>query len=179
MAEEKKARTLTGKVVSDKMDKSIVVKIERRERHPAQEERVGRLLVGPLPHTRIAPRFAKFGHDDGIEQPPPHRGTSRTGMGSPRGGRATSRSGDVDRSAWRLGWRRLGWSASKCSADTTTTASCPRTVTRWGPTARARRTTSLKRAFASSSFHARGRPRGPPRDRRVRCRGDTPDLLAD
>lgn len=34
MAEEKKARKLTGKVVSDKMDKSIVVMIERRERHP-------------------------------------------------------------------------------------------------------------------------------------------------
>lgn len=34
MVEEKKARTLTGKVVSDKMDKSIVVMIERRERHP-------------------------------------------------------------------------------------------------------------------------------------------------
>ncbi len=34
MAEENKARMLTGKVVSDKMDKSIVVMIERRERHP-------------------------------------------------------------------------------------------------------------------------------------------------
>ncbi|MFD2191319.1 30S ribosomal protein S17 [Pistricoccus aurantiacus] len=34
MAEEKKTRTLTGKVVSDKMDKSIVVMIERRVRHP-------------------------------------------------------------------------------------------------------------------------------------------------
>lgn len=34
MAEEKKARMLTGTVVSDKMDKSIVVMIERRERHP-------------------------------------------------------------------------------------------------------------------------------------------------
>jgi small subunit ribosomal protein S17 len=34
MAEEKKTRTFTGKVVSDKMDKSIVVMIERRERHP-------------------------------------------------------------------------------------------------------------------------------------------------
>lgn len=31
---EKKARTLTGKVVSDKMEKSIVVLIERREKHP-------------------------------------------------------------------------------------------------------------------------------------------------
>ncbi|MCM2132151.1 30S ribosomal protein S17 [Larsenimonas rhizosphaerae] len=34
MAEEKKARRLTGKVVSDKMEKSVVVMIERRERHP-------------------------------------------------------------------------------------------------------------------------------------------------
>lgn len=35
MAEaEKLVRTLTGKVVSDKMDKSIVVLIERRVKHP-------------------------------------------------------------------------------------------------------------------------------------------------
>ena len=35
MAEaEKLVRTLTGKVVSDKMDKSIVVVIERRVKHP-------------------------------------------------------------------------------------------------------------------------------------------------
>ncbi len=35
MAEQEKlVRTLTGKVVSDKMDKSIVVKIERRVKHP-------------------------------------------------------------------------------------------------------------------------------------------------
>ncbi|BFM10334.1 30S ribosomal protein S17 [Simiduia litorea] len=31
---KKTARTLTGKVVSNKMDKSIVVLIERREKHP-------------------------------------------------------------------------------------------------------------------------------------------------
>mgnify|MGYP003585075803 FL=1 len=31
---EKTLRTLTGKVVSDKMDKSIVVLIERRVQHP-------------------------------------------------------------------------------------------------------------------------------------------------
>lgn len=30
----KTARTVTGKVVSNKMDKSIVVLIERREKHP-------------------------------------------------------------------------------------------------------------------------------------------------
>lgn len=35
MNEEKKlVRTLTGRVVSDKMNKSIVVKIERRVKHP-------------------------------------------------------------------------------------------------------------------------------------------------
>lgn len=31
---EKKARTLSGRVVSDKMDKSITVLIERRVKHP-------------------------------------------------------------------------------------------------------------------------------------------------
>ncbi len=35
MSEEKKTiRTLTGLVVSDKMDKSAVVKVERKVRHP-------------------------------------------------------------------------------------------------------------------------------------------------
>jgi small subunit ribosomal protein S17 len=31
---EKKARTVTGRVVSDKMDKTITVLVERRVRHP-------------------------------------------------------------------------------------------------------------------------------------------------
>ena len=34
MAEDKKVRTLTGKVVSDKMEKTITVLIERRVKHP-------------------------------------------------------------------------------------------------------------------------------------------------
>lgn len=35
MAEgDKKARTLSGKIVSDKMDKTITVLVERRVRHP-------------------------------------------------------------------------------------------------------------------------------------------------
>jgi small subunit ribosomal protein S17 len=34
MAEEKAVRTATGKVVSDKMDKTITVLVERREKHP-------------------------------------------------------------------------------------------------------------------------------------------------
>ena len=34
MAAEKRTRTVTGRVVSNKMDKSITVLIERRVRHP-------------------------------------------------------------------------------------------------------------------------------------------------
>ena len=34
MSETKNPRTLTGKVVSDKMDKTIVVLIERKVKHP-------------------------------------------------------------------------------------------------------------------------------------------------
>ena len=34
MAEQKVVRTVTGKVVSDKMDKTVTVLIERREKHP-------------------------------------------------------------------------------------------------------------------------------------------------
>lgn len=34
MSENNLVRTLTGKVVSDKMDKSVVVMIERRVKHP-------------------------------------------------------------------------------------------------------------------------------------------------
>jgi small subunit ribosomal protein S17 len=34
MAAEKRTRTVTGRVVSDKMDKTITVLVERRVRHP-------------------------------------------------------------------------------------------------------------------------------------------------
>ena len=34
MAEEKRVRTLQGKVVSDNMDKTITVAVERRVKHP-------------------------------------------------------------------------------------------------------------------------------------------------
>lgn len=34
MAEDNNVRTLTGKVVSDKMDKTVTVLIERRVKHP-------------------------------------------------------------------------------------------------------------------------------------------------
>jgi small subunit ribosomal protein S17 len=34
MSDEKKVRAITGKVVSNKMDKSITVSVERRVKHP-------------------------------------------------------------------------------------------------------------------------------------------------
>ncbi|MBC6906599.1 30S ribosomal protein S17 [Saccharophagus sp. K07] len=42
MSENKVVRTLTGRVVSDKMDKSIVVLIERRVKHPVYGKYVSR-----------------------------------------------------------------------------------------------------------------------------------------
>ena len=34
MSEQKVKRTLTGKVISDKMDKTVTVKVERQVKHP-------------------------------------------------------------------------------------------------------------------------------------------------
>ncbi len=42
MVEEKEVRTLTGKVVSDKMDKTIVVLVERRVKHPVYSKIIKR-----------------------------------------------------------------------------------------------------------------------------------------
>ena len=38
MSEQKAKRTLTGRVVSDKMDKTVVVLIERRVKHPMYDK---------------------------------------------------------------------------------------------------------------------------------------------
>ena len=46
-------------------------------------------------------------------------------------------------------------SSSNSAAPTTTTASRPRTVTRWGRPDDAKRTTSLNFALASASFQAK------------------------
>lgn len=68
MAEEKKARTLTGKVVSDKMDKSIVVMIERRERHPIYGKYVKR---STKLHAHDAQNQAKAGDTVSIAESRP------------------------------------------------------------------------------------------------------------
>ncbi|EPB99935.1 30S ribosomal protein S17 [Litchfieldella anticariensis FP35 = DSM 16096] len=68
MAEEKKARMLTGKVVSDKMDKSIVVMIERRERHPIYGKYVKR---STKLHAHDAQNQAKAGDTVSIAESRP------------------------------------------------------------------------------------------------------------
>ncbi len=42
MSEEKKIRTLQGKVVSDKMDKSVTVLLERQVKHPLYKKYIRR-----------------------------------------------------------------------------------------------------------------------------------------
>jgi small subunit ribosomal protein S17 len=42
MSEEQKVRTLTGRVVSDKMDKTITVLVERQVKHPLYKKYVKR-----------------------------------------------------------------------------------------------------------------------------------------
>ena len=42
MSEQKTARTISGKVVSNKMDKSIVVLVERKIKHPVYDKFVKR-----------------------------------------------------------------------------------------------------------------------------------------
>ncbi|MFC3284238.1 30S ribosomal protein S17 [Litchfieldella rifensis] len=68
MAEEKKPRMLTGKVVSDKMDKSIVVMIERRERHPIYGKYVKR---STKLHAHDAQNQAKAGDTVSIAESRP------------------------------------------------------------------------------------------------------------
>lgn len=49
MSEQKRSRTLTGRVVSDKMDKSISVVVERQVKHPLYKKYV-RLSTKLLAH---------------------------------------------------------------------------------------------------------------------------------
>ncbi len=42
MSEEKKIRTLQGKVISDKMDKSVTVLLERHVKHPLYKKYIRR-----------------------------------------------------------------------------------------------------------------------------------------
>ena len=44
MSEAKRARTLSGRVISDKMDKTVTVLVERRVTHPMYGKIIGRKM---------------------------------------------------------------------------------------------------------------------------------------
>lgn len=109
---------------------------------------------GPTFHGRRPSGIDQCRHDIGIEQPSlrRQRSTSRP-MSRSRTGSKSSPPYKLSRN-WTSGWRGGcgGMRSGRSSAAITTTGSRPRVVTVCGPSVRARRTTSLKRAFASSSF---------------------------
>ena len=61
----KAVRTLTGEVVSDKMDKTIVVMVERREKHPLYKKYVRR---STKLHAHDENNECKIGDTIAIEQ---------------------------------------------------------------------------------------------------------------
>src|ERR1700686_3042002 len=119
------------------------------ERDFGGEKNFAGLSVDELRDGNIGFWLAEFRHDVGIEEPTPHRLTSRTGDAMVVRSKFTSASGDVANAATisrpEIG-RRM---RSNSSARTTTTASRPCSVTRCGPRCWAWRTTSLRRALAS------------------------------
>ena len=118
----------------------------------AQIEFLRGLRIRPSLHFWVGFGFAQFGHDIGVHQTSVQRSTLRTGpwMGSrPNSSRLR---GDPDKRACRVGAPLGARSRSNSSAETTTTALRPFTVTRCGCPVAARRTTLLSLAFASPSF---------------------------
>ncbi len=66
---QKTVRTLTGKVVSDKMDKSIVVLIERQVQHPLYGKLIRR---STKLHAHDENNTAKIGDVVTIKRKPPN-----------------------------------------------------------------------------------------------------------
>ena len=108
---------------------------------------------------------AQFGENVGIEKPTAQKRTSRTGMAVRLGSISISRCGEACMAAIKASPVRSPLRRRNSSAEMTTTSSRPCTVTRCGPSLRTRRTSSLKRAFASCNGH------WPDFGRRARRRG--------
>lgn len=118
----------------------------------AEEQAVRYLHIRPRLHPGIGPGLAQFRRDVGVEQPSAQKSTSRTGLRTESPPNSRLANGDRDRRSCRVVADLRVRRRSNSSAATTTTALRPRTVTRCGWPAAARRTTSLNRAFASASF---------------------------
>lgn len=69
MTETKNARTLTGEVVSNKMDKTIVVKVKRRVQHP----RYGKYITRTTKiHAHDSGNKAQMGDEVTIKESRPY-----------------------------------------------------------------------------------------------------------
>jgi hypothetical protein len=118
-----------------------------RQHTQVQERLVG--AFDPFNDALIGPGSCYFGNNIRVEQESAHSSISRPLSGSLFRSRFTPLRGEVRKNSTRLlGWRLLATSSSNCSAGTITTASFPALVTYCGPSERASRKTSLKRAFA-------------------------------
>src|SRR5262249_41619046 len=113
------------------------------------EERLAGLGGNKPGHNGIRPRPAQLRDHVGVEEPSPHKPTSRTGDLTVSRSMVTSPSREVA-SAATMSRPEIGCSKrSNSSARTITTASRPCSVTRCGPRCCACRTTSLNCALAS------------------------------
>ena len=110
------------------------------------------------------------GRPQPIEQPPRHNATPRTGIAARRGSMSTSRCGDACIAPIRASPLGSPLRRRNSSAAMTTTSSRPCTVTCGGPSLRARRTSSLKRALASCRSQWPGCRRSRIRRRSLGCR---------
>src|SRR6185369_13690449 len=105
--------------------------------------------LDPLRDPRVRPGFDQFGDHADVEQKATHRLIFRPWSALRFKSNSVPASGDAAKNSTRLrGWRVRPVRRSNSSAGTTTTASLPWRVTYCGPSARARRKSSLNRAFA-------------------------------
>src|SRR5204862_1786079 len=95
-----------------------------------------------------------FRDDVGVEQESAHRSISRPLSRSLFRSKSNPHSGERRKNSTKLlGWRRRAVNSSNSSAARMTTLSFPALFTYCGPSERARRKTSLNRAFAVCNCH--------------------------
>ena len=130
------------------------------EGYDADEQGFERLGGDKRDDLGLGPQPTQLAQHIRVEQPARHSSTSRTGAEARRGAISISRSGEACSASISAAPVRSPFKRRNSSAATTTTSSRPRTVTSCGPSLRARRTSSLKRALASCRSQAPGRRGG-------------------
>ena len=98
-------RVLQGVVVSDKQDKTVVVKVERRFTHPVMKKTVRRTKNY---HAHDEANAAKIGDTVSIQESRPYSKLKTWELGRRRQGRRGSRASLARRSSRRSGWANRG-----------------------------------------------------------------------